>query len=236
MYFQKVPEAQVHVEGYVELPEGSQLGLPNVYQKWLAAPLFRKSEAIRSHFDTILLSLAQPKHINPDAFKVVVLAPEYPQDSDSVMLREIGGGIHLALVQDDPKYLQYHPFSKLHVLGLSEQQIWDLALHQTFRDEESSWQFARPRNSNLLIADSQSCFVATGIAFLDRITTYSKAVVAIPTRHVLMLLPFEAEADGNSISLMTRFAREAYNHGPGSLYPCLFLWERDKPLQAYRSS
>lgn len=235
-YFGRVAGAKVYSEGYVDLSDGTRLGLPNVYQKWLAASLFKKADAIRSHFDTILANLGQRNSLDPDAFKVIVLAPEYPNDSDSVMAQEIGAGVYLALVQDDVKYLQYHSYNELHVLGLSEQQVWDLAVNQTIRDEETSWKFTQQKNSSLLIAEGKSSFTSTGIAFLDRIAPCNQAVVAIPTRHILMLFPFDSGVDGRAIKGLTRIAKEAYDRGPGSLYPELFLWERDKPLQAYRSS
>src|SRR5437867_6085625 len=138
-------------------------------------------------------------------------------------------GLVLALVLDLPKKVMSLKSDELKAWGLTSELAWSAAEENSKREQYEVIPQTRPDGTQIFFLTGDNLYVTSNALWLDeRIELESEngALIGVPTRHVLVVLPIRDINVVKAVSGMHAANRRIFEEGPGSISADLYWWRK----------
>jgi hypothetical protein len=209
----------------------SSYGLQNLAQTLAMAPTGDWSHLVAEHFEAMLTVDRPPESATEalSALRVRMWHTDFVKQSPEAVHRVLAPGLVLALVVDLPKKVMSASAAELAGWGLSEEEAWKAGEENSKRESFEIVPQTGPGGIEMLFFMGDNLYVTSHALCLDehiRLEADNGALLGIPTRHLLVVVPIHAVRDLQAVSGMHAANRKIFDEGPGSISPELFWWRR----------
>ncbi len=206
-------------------------GLQNLAQLLALEPTGEWTRLVAEHFETMLTvdELPQSGAEIIQALRVRMWHPDYVQQAPDVVHRVLAPGLVLALVIDLPKKVMSVKSGELKAWGLTEELAWSAGEENSRREPFELIPQPRPDGIELFFLVGDNLYVTSQALWLDqrvKIEPENGALVGIPTRHLLVVLPIHNVRMVQAVGAMHAANHNIFDEGPGSVSPEIYWWHR----------
>lgn len=218
--------------------EGSVLGLMNVAQRCHGAEKADWPEVVHDHFERVLVTAKSTADLldslgsSLEQAKPLLKVRLYPAGMSGLEVAVTDSpaeGIVATLVYDLPDSVAMVHKDHFKAWGVSKPDIFRLAMENVHREEGIDRQELGVEAGcklNALMGDS--FFTASHALFLEEHLPQPLpemgALVAIPTRHLVVYHPITDASALNALQAMLPMAIGVFQDGPGSVSPSVYWW------------
>jgi hypothetical protein len=213
--------------------ELNSYGLQNLAQMVASEPTAEWPQLVADHFEN-MLTVVRPPQSAEDALptlRVRLWPADYVQSAHEAIFKQLAPELVLALVIDLPKSVMSATRGHLAAWGFSEDMAWSAAEANSKMESYEVLRQATLDGSELLFLIGENLYVTSNVLWLnERIDLIDEngALVGIPTRHLLVVLPIRDIGAVKALAGMLSSNRAIYEDGPGSISPELFWWRRGR--------
>lgn len=213
--------------------EVNSFGLQNLAQVLAKEPPADWPRLISEHFAE-MLTVDSPPLSTDEALKslrVRIWHPDYVQQLPQAIHKAIAPGLVLALVVDLPKKVMSASPDNLTLWGLTEELAWSVGEENSKREPFEIVPQTGPDGVEMFFLVGDNLYVTSHAIWLSEriaIEPDNGALIGIPTRHLLVVLPIHKFRAIKAVGGMHAANRRIFDEGPGSISPDLFWWRRGK--------
>jgi len=206
-------------------------GLQNLAQTLALESTAEWSRLVAEHFDA-MLTVDEPVTSGEVAIKLLRLRmwhSDYLEQIPEVIHKVLAPGLVLALVLDLPKKVMSLKSDELKAWGLTSELAWSAAEENSKREQYEVIPQTRPDGTQIFFLTGDNLYVTSNALWLDeRIELESEngALIGVPTRHVLVVLPIRDISVVKAVSGMHAANRRIFEEGPGSISADLYWWRK----------
>lgn len=213
--------------------ETSSCGLQNLAQMLAMEPMAEWPRLVAEHLDNLLRADPVPQSAEEalESLRVRIWHEDYVQNLPQAIHRLLAPGIVLALVIDLPKKVMSVKADHLRMWGLTEELAWSKAEENSKQEQYEVIPQNMPHGIQLLFLLGENLYVTSHLLWLDERVDMdgdNGALVSIPTRHLLVVLPIRDIGVVKAVGGMHAAARQIFEEGPGSISAELFWWRRGR--------
>lgn len=225
---------------HIEFPQRGVLGLANVWQLCLAAPPREWPGIVERFLDSVLPGLEPAPHEDLDTVLPALRVRVMPDDEGEgrhrppLAARPLADGLRAVLAVDRPTMVELVPAARLARWDASEDELF-AAGYANVRHEPEPQLSVAPVEEGVLLTRvwGESFYTATWVRWLADLLgplPPGGSLVALPTRHELVVHPIAGVHAVNAVQPLSAVAAQAHRAGPGSLSPHVYWW-RDGSLR-----
>jgi hypothetical protein len=221
----------------VRLPVGSEVscGLASLAQLCSRLPVPHWEELMSAHFDALFEGetelgesldrshvFAEVRHL----LKLRLHPLPLPQPLDGVVWH-VADGLGAVLVFDLPQTVRSVRAGEAEGWGIDHGELRALALAQSLNEPCEDYAVEGRDGCRVTAMSGESFFVATRLLALERevpLDHPNGALVAVPTRHSLLLHLIEDLSVVHALHTLLPMAAGLHRDGPGSLSPAVYWW------------
>jgi hypothetical protein len=211
--------------------ETNAYGLQNLAQMLAMEPPADWPRLVAEHFGA-MLTVDRPPQSQAEALaslRVRMWHQDYVRQLPAAIHKVMAPDLVLALVIDLPTKVMSVKAENLHTWGLTEEAAWSAAMENSRREPFEVVPQTRPDGTELLFLVGDNLYVTSHALWLDerlQIDAEKGALIGIPTRHLLVVLPIHDMRVVQAVGAMHSANLKIYNEGPGSVSPDVFWWRR----------
>ncbi len=208
-----------------------EFGLTNLRQVCALVPESDWPATVQRHFDNVLPGVetgpaADWAGARPNLRIRIYSVADVPP-AESLVAWALAEGLLATLVYDLPNALFNVAPKFTEPWGQSRDGLWQAALENMSREKAPQVTAIGEATTPMVVIEGESYYTATNVLWLDRLTPVDAtrgAVVAIPSRHLLILHPVNDLRVAATLNLMLSAAARMYDQGPGSISDHLYWW------------
>lgn len=230
-YFASKGEPYAIGDGIVKLKDSWEFGLSNLVQTCARGNIGDYPAIIAHHFGLMLEGKAFEEEFsknaaNFDYVKQYLAVRLYDEDylsamgGDTFVRRHFAGELYAALVWDFPTVLQNVKQSEIDAWGLPLDTLFEIGLDNVRQNYEIEAGLVDIGDDKLHIFTAEHFFVPNmlfDLAQKQDVIGRGGAIIAAPTRSLVMAYPIEDMKVVNALTSFFVNAPKFYNQGPGSL-------------------
>jgi hypothetical protein len=217
----------------VRIGSDDTLGLTNVRQICNQHPEAEWPALVAQHFDAVFAVVEHTVDPNWELARPNLRIRVYPPESviapDECFVWQLAPDLFAVVMYDLPTALFSVKQAAALPWGKSRDELWAVGLENMAREPA-------PKISNIgsdaipvLAIEGESYYTATHVVWLDRHVSINPdlgAVVAVPSRHLLIAHPLRNLGAVVAINQIIIGAGSVFDSGPGSITPNLYWWRR----------
>ena len=232
---------EVDEDGTLTFPgEPGQYGLANLAQKCHGEDRGEWGEIVADHFRQLIATQARDTEslgfdeAAPLLRLRIWAAEDIPGDAP-VVARELADDLLLILSLDLPDSVATVSPEQAREWDRDDDELFAIAGEQTREDPDLELQrVEHPGGVEVVLAASDSFFGASQILWPARVLGEAMdehgALVAVPNRHLAVLLAIEGLGVMEAVGVLVRLVATRYEEGPGSISPHLYWVREGEPL------
>lgn len=211
-------------DGHVE-----SFGLQNLAQMLAMETPAKWPEIVAEHFDT-MLTVDKPPQDPVEilaSLRVRMWHPDYVKELSEAVHKILAPGLVLALVIDLPKKVMSVKRDDLKVWGLTEDLAWNAGRENSKKESFELVPQARPDGTELFFLIGDNLYVTSHALWLHECVEIDRengALVGVPTRHLLVVLPIRNVRVVQAVAGMCAATKATFDEGPGSISSDLYWW------------